>query len=215
MVIRSMKQAVESSTRWWGGLGVVLLAFWGAGVAQGGPSGPVTWGSTVTIGGGWGRMAQLPNGHWLCVTTRFPAGTNSYLRVLRSTNQCRTWTVLSELTEADRTLDNGELIVLPNGEVLLTMRSLVPNVSYRLPVYASTNQGLAWTYRSNIDTSEGAGAAAGRGLWEPDFWVLDDGRLVVTYSNEKHNGYSQLISLKVSTDDGVTWDPLHSAHGPR
>jgi hypothetical protein len=35
--------------------------------------------------------------------------------------------------------------------------------------------------------------------------VLEDGRLTVTYSNEKHNGYSQLISEKVSTDNGLTW----------
>jgi hypothetical protein len=43
------------------------------------------------------------------------------------------------------------------------------------------------------------------GLWEPDFWVLADGWLAVTYSNEKHEGYSQLISERISTNNGATW----------
>ena len=73
-------------------------------------------------------------------------------------------------------------------------------------MYRSVNGGTNWTYLSNIDTSEGLGS---RGLWEPDFWVLGDGRLVVTYSNEKHQvdttAYSQIISERVSTDNGATW----------
>jgi len=150
-------------------------------------------------------MVHLDNGNWLCVTTRYPSGTNSYLRISRSSDNCRTWTMLSEVKEDGRTLDNGELVQLPDGTVLLAMRSLIPNMSYQLPVYASSNDGVTWTYRSNIDTSSGASAAAGDGLWEPDFWVLEDGRLVVTYSNETHPGYSQIISERISTDNGSTW----------
>ncbi len=168
-----------------------------------GPSGPVTWGQTVNVnGGGWGRMVQLTNGHWLAVSTIFPAGTNSQLRLLRSADQCRTWTPVATLVEPGRTLDNGELVVRPDGSVLLSMRSLIDGASYKLPVYRSTNSGTSWTFLSNIDTSEGLGS---RGLWEPDLWVLGDGRLLVTYSNEKHDGYSQVISGKVSTDGGATW----------
>jgi hypothetical protein len=176
-------------------------------IAHAGPAGPVTWGTTVNVtGGGWGRMIQLTNGNWLCVSTIFPAGTNSYPAIYRSTDTCRTWNFLSQVNEAGRTLDNGELIALPNGEVLLTMRSLINGSSYRLPVYRSTNNAVNWTYLSNIDASEGAGA---RGLWEPDFWVLGDGRLIVTYSNEKHQSdspsYSQIISEKVSLNNGASW----------
>ena len=44
---------------------------------------------------------------------------------------------------------------------------------------------------------------------EPDFWVLDDGRLIVTYSNERHQtdnpSYSQIISEKVSLNNGASW----------
>ena len=175
--------------------------------AGAGPSGPVTWGTTVNVtGGGWGRMIQLTNGNWLCVSTIFPAGTNSYLAIYRSTDTCRTWSFLSQVNEGGRTLDNGELVALPNGDVLLTMRSLINGSSYRLPVYRSSNNGANWSYLSNIDASEGAGA---KGLWEPDFWVLADGRLIVTYSNEKHQSdnpsYSQIISEKISLNNGVSW----------
>ncbi len=170
-----------------------------------GPVGPVTWSGSVSIGGGWGRMVHLANGNWLCVTTKYPGGTNSYLNLSLSTDFCRTWTTLSNVKEAGRTLDNGELVQLTNGTVLLTMRSLIMTNSYKLPVYASPDNGSTWAYRSNIDTSEGPSAQMGAGLWEPDFCLLDDGRLVVTYSNETHPGYSQLISERVSSDHGLTW----------
>ncbi len=186
-------------------IGMVLQALFASLPVHAGPSGPVAWGATVDVAaGGWGRMVQLTNGHWLAVSTVFPPGANSYLALRRSTDDCRSWSSLSQVAEDGRTLDNGELVVLPSGDVLLTMRSLIAGVSYRLPVYRSANGGQTWTYLSNIDTSEGLGP---RGLWEPDFWVLDDGRLIVTYSNEKHDGFSQLISEKVSSDQGTTWGP--------
>lgn len=159
-------------------------------------------------------MVPLTNGDWIAVSTQYPSGTNSYLRISRSRDRARSWETLSEVREPGRTLDNGELVVLPEGTLLLTMRSLVPNQSYRLPVYASRDGGRTWAWRSNIDSSEGLTAQQGRGLWEPDFWVLEDGQLVVTYSNEKHPGYSQLISLRVSTDGGLTWGPERWAVTP-
>lgn len=189
-------------------IGALIIGLWVlARAAFAGPSGPVTWGDTVTVAsGGWGRMIQLTNGHWLCVSTIFPSGTRTYLAIYRSTNACRNWYRLSQVAEAGRTLDNGELVTLPNGDVLLTMRSLISGVSYRLPVYRSTDQGQSWSYLSNVDASEGAGPL---GLWEPDFWVLGDGRLLVTYSNERHQAdspaYSQLISERVSNNNGATW----------
>lgn len=192
------------SLRRWTWLGF-LLGLGGAVGVTAGPAGPVTWGETVSLGGGWGRMVALTNGQWLCVTTQYPVGTNSYLRISRSLNKGRNWSTLANVAQDGRTLDNGELTVRPNGEVLLAMRSLVANVSYQLPVYVSANGGLTWAYRSNIDTSDGAVGQQGRGLWEPDFWGLEDGRLVVTYSNEKHDGYSQMISERISTDHGATW----------
>lgn len=161
------------------------------------------WSESVSVSSGvWGRMVELTRDTWLCVSTQFRRGTNSLLRLHRSTNAGRAWTPLTEVAEDGRTLDNGELVRLPNGELLLSGRSLITGQSYRLPVYRSHDGGRSWRYLSNLDRSESNGE---RGLWEPDFWVLADGRLVATYSNEKHAGYSQLISERVSTNQGATW----------
>ncbi|HEV2695265.1 MAG TPA: sialidase family protein [Verrucomicrobiae bacterium] len=163
----------------------------------------INWQAPIHVStGGWGRMIRLTDGSWLSVATQFPHGTNSFLKLFRSRDDCRSWKPVTTVTEAGRIFDNGELVQLPDGDVLLTGRSLIEGKSYKLPVYRSMDFGATWHYLSNIDTSEGLGR---RGLWEPDFWVLADGRLVVTYSNEKHDGFSQLISERVSTNNGATW----------
>jgi hypothetical protein len=178
--------------------GILLFASWRFLWAD-----PVNWQGTASVAsGGWGRMAALTNGNWLAVSTVFPAGTNSYLSILVSSNKCRNWSALSQIRVAGRTLDNGELVVLPNGNVLLTMRSLVGTTSFLLPVYISTDQGHTWSYLSNVDSSGGPG-----GLWEPHLRVLSNGTLVVYYSNETHPGYSQIISEKVSINSGTNWGP--------
>jgi hypothetical protein len=147
-------------------------------------------------------MIELTNGNWLAVSTVFPTGTNSYLSLLSSHDRCRTWSVISSVRVAGRTLDNGELVALPNGNVLLTMRDLVATSSFLLPIYVSPDQGQTWNYLSNIDSSSGPG-----GLWEPHFMVLSNSLLAVFYSNETHPGYSQIISEKISGDHGTNWGP--------
>jgi hypothetical protein len=159
--------------------------------------------------GGWGRMIHLANANWLAVNTRFGRGESS-LEIRISTNAFQTWTKLSEVTEPGRFMDNGELIQLPGGEILLTGRSLIEGQSYRLPVYRSMDGGKSWTAFSNIDANEGPpGSLKQRGLWEPHFFLLTDGRLAVAYANEKHASdklpFSQVCSERISTDGGKTW----------
>jgi hypothetical protein len=163
----------------------------------------VEWGAALHVSDGvWGRMVDLGSGNWLAVSTRFRRGTNSILKLRQGKDHCQSWAPLAEVAEDGRTLDNGELVRLPGGDLLLTGRSLVRGKSYQLPVYRSRDGGRSWGRLSNVDSSEGNGE---RGLWEPDFWVLGDGRLVVTYSNEQHPGFSQLISERISSDGGATW----------
>lgn len=170
----------------------------------------ISWGeSNLVARGGWGRLIQLTNGNWLCVTTRF-ARTNSALQLQISTNAARTWSRLGEVANGRRFLDNGELIQLPDASVLLTGRSLIEGESYRLPIYRSTNAGGTWTFLSNLDANEGVpGTMKGRGLWEPHFYFLPDGRLAVAYANEKHAvekpAFSQVCSVKISPDFGRSW----------
>lgn len=170
----------------------------------------VSWGETNFVAHGvWGRMILLTNTHWLCVSTRF-SRTNSVLQLQTSTNTARSWTWISEVAKGTRLLDNGELMQLADGTVLLTCRSLIEGQSYHLPVYRSTDAGQSWSAWSMIDANEGApGTLKKRGLWEPHFYSLTDGRLAVAYANEKHASakpaFSQVCSVKISSDSGRTW----------
>jgi hypothetical protein len=168
------------------------------------------WGATnVVTHGGWGRMIRLTTKDWLCVNTRF-GRTESMLQIRQCTNLPGDWTLLSEIREPGRFMDNGELIRLPDGAILLSGRSLIEGQSYHLPVYRSMDDGRTWTALSDIDENEGApGTLKQRGLWEPHFFMLDDGRLAVAYANEKHAGvipsFSQVCSERISADDGKSW----------
>jgi len=180
------------------------------------PSGPFTWGETThAANAGWGRMTRLNDGRWLGVSTLYPHP-NSILQLELSVDGARTWTPLTTVAEPGRNLDNGEVIPLPNGDILLTGRSVVdgPGLprSYHLPVYRSTDGGKTWVFLSQVDTSEPPPAQARHpsvGLWEPHFFLLPDGKLACAYANEKPAAetpaYSQIVSEKVSPDGGATW----------
>jgi hypothetical protein len=170
------------------------------------------WGEPQTVArGGWGRMVRLPNTNWLAVSTHFERN-QSTLEIRESRPGFDAWDRQSEVVEPGRFLDNGELAVLEKGQLLLTGRSVVEGESYRLPVYRSGDGGRNWSRAGDIDSSEGPkGTMKGRGLWEPHFFFLSDGRLAVAYANEKHStekpGYSQVCSERISKDDGQSWGP--------
>lgn len=181
-------------------------------VATANPAGPLTWTTTATVkasNAGWGRMTKLSNGDWLAVYTLFPAGQPTTLEIARSTNNARNWSVLASVAESGRDVDNGYLLQLANGQVLLALRSIINGQSYRLNVHRSTNNGAGWSLLSTIDANESPGGLTNRGLWEPTLNVMPNGSLSVLYANEKYAGgspfYSQVISQKVSTDNGATW----------
>ena len=195
-----------------------VLTLGSIGSAFADPSGPFVWGETTPMANaGWGRMARLGEGRWLGVNTLYPPP-NSILQIEISGDGAHTWTPLSTVAEPGRNLDNGEVIALPNGDLLLTGRSVVETktpggtLSFHLPVYKSRNGGKTWTFLSQIDTSEPAPYQPGQpslGLWEPHFFFVADGRLACAYANEKRaadpTAYSQIVSEKVSPDNGATW----------
>lgn len=192
--------------------------------------------SPGTFGSEYPRMLKLANGDWLAVAAIYD--NNGYtkvswggtrLQVFKSTDNCRTWTLSATLWEDGRDLDNGQMIQLPNGDLLLAMRSVRWQESYQLRVYKSTNGGSSWSYLSTIDENNGTPGSLGnpdKGVYEPHFYFLNDGSLGVMYANEKHvtenPSYSQLISQKISTNGGaswgneiyVAWDPGNSAARP-
>jgi len=175
------------------------------------------------------RLLQLKNGSWLAGYTI--SRNNGYhndpkggleLQFSRSDDHCRTWKKVSILSDPGRDMDNAQMIGLKDGTVLLACRSVRWQESYALPVYKSTDQGKTWTKLSIIDETHGKPGELGKpdkGIYEPHFYLLDDGRLAVMYANEKHvvenPSYSQIISEKISADQGKTWgEEIWVAHTP-
>jgi hypothetical protein len=72
-----------------------------------------------------------------------------------------------------------------------------------LPVWASTDHGRTWNKLGTVATATNTG-----GLWEPEFAVSRDGRLVLYVSDETQQPtYSQTLVESVSRD-GSTWTSL-------
>gem|GEM_PF-319660 len=189
-----------------------------------------------TFGSEYGRMLQLTNGDWLAIYTIYDnngytrdANGGTKLRVSKSTNKGVSWTDIATISDPGRDLDNGQMVQMPNGDILMAARSVRWQESYRLYVYKSTNLGASWSYLSTIDQNNGTPGSLGspdKGVYEPHMGFLADGRLAVFYANEKHvtesPSYSQIISEKISSDGGATWgseifaawDPSNSAARP-
>lgn len=193
-----------------------IILVGGPAFAQSSDDRSVSWGATIAVneapsGATYGRMVKLADGTWLAVTTIFPPGPASQLEFVSSTDDCRTWKLVSKLVEQNRKLDNGQLVQLADGSILVGMRSLVDGASYRLVVYRSADGGRLWRYLSTIDANENPRGRKDRGLWEPHLNVLSDGRLAAMYANERHANdspsYNQVISQRVSNDNGATWGP--------
>jgi len=176
------------------------------------PVGPFAWGATVHVAdAGWGRMIRLANGQWLSVGTLYPSKTTNTLQLKVSADHARTWTTLSDVAEPGRKMDNGELIQLPSGTILLTGRSIINNESFHLPVYRSDDNGAHWTFLSMIDSNDKvvSNNHPSQGLWEPHFFLLPKGKLAVAYADETHSvetpSFNQICAERVSEDNGATW----------
>jgi len=172
-----------------------------------------------TFGSQYGRILKLANGKLLAGYTI--SRNNGYqkdakggleLELSESTDNGRHWKKVAVITDEGRDLDNAQMIQLPDKSVLLACRSVRWQESYRLPVYRSTNNGRTWVKLSTIDANEGKPGELGKpdkGVYEPHFLFLNDGRLAVMYASEKHVtdsvSYSQIISQKISSDNGKTW----------
>jgi hypothetical protein len=176
------------------------------------PAGPVQWraeSDVMAADAAWTRLLKLQNGDWLAVYSVYAGSLPNRLEIARSVDDGRTWAPISTVLDPGRKVDNGLLFQLPNGDVLLTGRSLIDGQSYRLPVWRSRNDGLTWTSSplSIVDANENPGGRGDRGLWEPFLFLLPDGRLSVLYADETVPGHSQVISQRVSPDGGMTWGP--------
>lgn len=176
------------------------------------------------FGSQYGRLTKLKNGSWLAVYTIYDNDGYLYadahglsekgtaLQIAASTDNCRTWKILSTLRDNNRDLDNGEIIQLPDGKLRLAARSVRWQESYRIQIWSSDDAGLTWQSLSAVDSNEGTPGSLGnpdKGVYEPDFCFLKNGDLAIFYANEKHvtgnPAFSQIVSEKISSDSGKTW----------
>lgn len=174
-----------------------------------------------TFGDDYPRALNLADGSWLLVFTTFAQGDSGYLLnhsggnilvILRSKDDGRTWAKVSVISDPGRDIDNGEMIQLTDGAILLAARSVRWQESYRLPVYKSSDNGVTWKLLSSIDSNEGKPGELGmpdKGVYEPHFYQISPGVLGVMFSTEKHvtesPSYSQTVAEKISTDGGRSW----------
>jgi hypothetical protein len=194
---------------------------------------PISWTSTIvtpepsqanpsTFLGTWMRLLHLRNGSWLAATSIAGSGPNTYISLRWSNDNLRSWSVATILPkEIGRDLDNPVLVQLPDGKVLLGMRSIGGSSSRRIEVWTSADGSVSSPFVRNsalVDDVENPDAtscpfntAASKhplcGVWEPYFVVLPKGDVAVFYSDESQqkNKYNQVIVERVSTDDGSTW----------
>jgi len=152
----------------------------------------------------WTTLLKLSDGSWLAAYTVFPSP--SFIRVKRSFDSMRTWQWVSEIHEDGRDLDNSRLYMRPDGVPLIAFRSIIAGQSYRIEVFQTLDNGNSFQFLSQVDWDEHLG-----GLYEPALATLLDGSIAAFYTNEKHQhehpSYSQIISERISRDNGLTWGP--------
>lgn len=153
------------------------------------------------------------NGRLLLSYVTFPGGPYGEGHILESTDDGRTWTpqpvgvvrdtsarglccsTLYEVPRATGGLAEGTLLWAASVGADQTPRQMA------IRVWASADRGRSWRSLSSCATSSTAG-----GLWEPEFAVAADGRLVCHYSDEtRQPQYSQTLARVSSADGGATW----------
>ncbi len=153
-------------------------------------------------GGAWHRLAKLADGTWLRVLTTFPSSQRSELQIYKSTDNARTWSQISGVNDGNRLVDNGFLYVAPNSDLLISARNNVLGRSYMISQWRSMDKGHTWSREADIDSASG-----NRGLWEPYYYSLGDGKSAVMWADETYSGLSQVLVQKVSSDNGRSWGP--------
>ncbi len=168
----------------------------------------ITWHTTIDVSEGASpRLVKMADGSWLGAFVNFISEKRYEVKIYKSTDDTRSWTYLSTVSDGDRQVDNPILLQLPNGDVLLAGRNLIPRASYRISLWRSSDGGLTWRGPTTVDRNENPGGREGRGLWEPFLYTLPDGRLTILYANETHfdQGYPQVISQRISNNNGESW----------
>lgn len=198
---------------------LLILPFAGISATANDAVGTTFYGNTTDNRCFYERAVKLPNGDLLATWQRaFPIATNwtgmKSFYFYKSSDNGKTWSYVSELDPSSYAglsrdkMGMPGLYVLPQalgnypaGTILFATSDWNTNSSYCLHIWRSSDNGATWTLHGNL-AARGTGSQS---VWEPEFTVSSDGRLVCYYSDERQAGYDQCISLETSSDGGVTW----------
>jgi len=199
-------------------LGVVLLAP-SFSVRAESVSGVQIYGSSTEDKCFYERAVVLSNGDILATWCReFPVVTGwtgmKSLYFYKSSDDGKTWTQVSTLDPSDYNglsrdkMGMSGMYVLPRavgnlpaGTILFALSDWDTSSEYCIHIWRSTDQGVTWQLHSNLAPRGNVTSS----VWEPEFILTDEDKLICYYSDERQPGYDQCIAEEISLDGGITW----------
>ena len=177
--------------------------------------------------GAYPRATYLSDGSLLGIYTAFEGG-NNILKIVKSTDDASTWSDVGSVTNetsATHDLDNGAIMQLPSGRIIVSYRNHDKDPStgaftfYRITVCGSDDGGKTFNFLSQAheesdpgksQTTRNEGARSNgppvKGVWEPFLRTAANGDLQIYYSLENSKA-DQDVQMRTSTDAGATWGP--------
>ena len=166
----------------------------------------ITWEEAKEIiPGNYPRMAELRNGS-LMLTFEHGIKDGVAISMIKSSDGGITWSKPAQIafTTNGHDFANAFPLQLQSGRILVSFRDHIPlpnkDVNYRLPVYASDDNGKTWHYYSIVEDYKKTSHYLD-GVWEPIFLQLPNGELQCYYADGRDHG----IVMRYSKDNGKTW----------
>ncbi|RKF83059.1 /Sialidase superfamily/BNR/Asp-box repeat protein [Golovinomyces cichoracearum] len=155
------------------------------------------------------RANYLANGQILGVYTDFPED-SQVLTLVTSSDNGNSWSLTGTAARKavkDGMLDNGYVLQIPSGRVLLAFRNHDRDASgritvFRITVCRSDDNGASWTFHSDAVVVNAT--PENNGVWEPFLRNAHDGSLQLYFSRER-SALDQDSVMLSSRDGGSTW----------
>jgi hypothetical protein len=155
------------------------------------------------------------NGRILASVVTFPGGAQGVGAIHESTDNGATFRQIGAVVDPEAGNGKGlccaTLFELPRQIGNMTAGTLLWAASMRanarpmaIRIWRSNDIGRTWSYLSSCAMAGNTG-----GLWEPEFSVAADGRLVCHYADETDAAHSQKL-VEVRSSDGVVWTDRRS-----
>ncbi len=168
----------------------------------------ITWETQRRIiPGNYPRMAELKDGSLMLTFEHgIKDGAGVAISMIRSLDDGATWSQPTQIafTTNGHDFANAFPLQLQNGRIIISFRDHIPlpnkDVNYRLPVYASDDNGKTWCYYSIVEDYKKTSHYLD-GVWEPIFLQLQNGMLQCYYADGRDHG----IVMRYSRNNGKTW----------